>query len=333
MTTAQPTALASARVWCLTEGHAGMETQVVGLAEALGLAYTLKRVRVRKPWDWLPGRLWPWPLKAPTADSDPLTPPWPDLVISTGNVAAPLAVAIRRASGGRTRLVHLQNPKMNLALFDAVIVPRHDRLSGPQVIETRAGLHRVTAAKLAAGGQAWADRLAHMPRPLVALLLGGSNRRYRLDGKVGQALGHRLVGAVQELGGSLAVTPSRRTAPAALEGLRGALGEVPRFVWDGKGDNPYFGMLGLADHLVITADSVSMISEALTTGRPVHVARLPGRSSRLGRFVDDLVAEGYVRWFDGRLEPWSYAPLDEMPRVVAEVRRRLNGQDAARFSE
>ncbi|PWR18759.1 hypothetical protein DKG75_17385 [Zavarzinia compransoris] len=300
-----------------------METQVVGLAEALGLDHEVKRVRVRLPWDWLPGRLWPWPLKAPTADSDPLAPPWPDLVISTGNVAAPLAVAIRKASGGRTRLVHLQNPKLALSHFDVVIAPRHDRLAGAHVIETRAGLHRVTPARIAAGADLWRDRLGHMPHPLVGVLLGGSNRRYRLDGRAGEDLGRRLAAAAGAIGAGLAITPSRRTAPAALDGLRRGLGDRPRFIWDGKGDNPYFGLLGLSDHLVITADSVSMISEALLTGRPVHVARLPGRSNRLGRFVDDLVADGYVRWFDGSFPTWRYEPLDEMPRVAALVRQRL----------
>lgn len=323
MTTALSPSAAPAQVWCLSEGHAGMETQIVGLAEALGLPHAVKRVRARRPWDWLPGRLWPFPLKAPTADSDPLTPPWPDLVISTGNVAAPLAVAIRKASGGRSRLVHLQNPKMPLGLFDVVVAPRHDRLKGGNVVETRAGLHRVTPAKIEAGAAQWRDRLAHMPRPLIGVLLGGSNRRYRLDARSGAALGAELAAAAASVGGSLAVTPSRRTGAPALDGLRQALGDRPRFIWDGKGDNPYFGLLGLADRLVITADSVSMISEALVTGRPVHVARLPGRSRRLGRFVDDLVADGYVRWFDGRFEDWSYEPLDEMPRIAAEVRRRL----------
>lgn len=321
--TGQTSPAAPLSVWCLSEGHAGMETQVVGLAEAMGLAHVVKRVRVRRPWDWLPGRLWPWPLKAPTADSDPLTPPWPDLIISTGNVAAPLAVAIRRANGGRTRLVHLQNPKVALDRFDVVVAPRHDRLEGANVIETRGGLHRVTPAKIEAGAALWRDRFAHMPRPLVGVLLGGSNRRYRLDGKAGAALGAMLSTAVARAGGSLAVTPSRRTGAKALDALRRSLGDGPRFIWDGKGDNPYFGLLGLADHLVITADSVSMISEALVTGKPVHVARLPGRSRRLGRFVDDLVADGYVRWFDGTLESWRYEPLDEMTRVAAEVRRRL----------
>jgi len=323
VSTALSPVTAPATAWCLSEGHAGMETQVVGLAEALGLSYETKRVRARRPWDWLPGRLWFRPLAAPTADSDSLQPPWPDVVISTGNVAAPLAVAIKAASGGRTRLVHLQNPKMALGLFDVVVAPRHDRLSGPNVIETRAGLHRVTQTKIQAGADQWRDRFAHMPRPLIGVLLGGSNRRYLLDRRTGAELGARLAAAAAAVGGSLAVTPSRRTGPPAMEGLREALGDRPRFIWDGKGDNPYFGLLGLADHLVITADSVSMISEALITGKPVHVARLPGRSRRLGRFVDDLVADGYVRWFDGRFDAWHYEPLDEMPRIAAEVRRRL----------
>lgn len=310
-------------VWCLSEGHAGMETQVVGLAEAMGLPHVVKRVRVRWPWDWLPGRLWPLALRAPTADSDPLSPPWPDIIVSTGNVAAPLAVAIKRASGGRCRLVHLQNPKMPLRLFDVVVAPRHDRLAGDNVVETRAGLHRVTVAKVAEGADFWRDRFAHLPRPLVGVLMGGSNRRYRLDARAAADLGAGLARAAAASGAGLAVTPSRRTAPAALEALRAALGARPRFIWDGKGDNPYFGLLGLADHLVITADSVSMISEALLTGKPVHVARLPGRSRRLGRFVEDLVADGYVRWFEGAFTAYEYAPLDEMPRVAGDVRRRL----------
>ena len=300
-----------------------METQVVGLAEALGLDPVIKRVRVRLPWDWLPGRFWLWPLKAPTADSDPLTPPWPDLIISTGNVAAPIAAAIGRASRGRTRLIHLQNPKLPLSQFDLVIAPRHDQLSGGNVIETRAGLHRVTWSRIESGELLWRDRLGHLPRPLVGVMLGGSNRRFRLDGTVGEKLGRELATAAAAIGASLAITPSRRTATDALDGLRRGLDDRPRFIWDGKGDNPYFGLLGHADHLVVTADSVSMISEALLTGKPVHVARLPGRSNRLGRFVDELVADGYLRWFDGQFPSWTYEPLNEMPRVAALVKQRL----------
>ena len=129
--------------WILTEGLAGTEAPCRGLARALGVEPVVKRVRVRQPWDFLPGRLWVRPLAAPTADSDELRPPWPELLISSGNVAAPLAVAIKRASGGTTRLVHVQNPKLRLDRFDLVIAPRHDAISGPNVLTIRATLQRL----------------------------------------------------------------------------------------------------------------------------------------------------------------------------------------------
>lgn len=309
--------------WTLTEGHAGMESQCRGLAQALGLAPVVKRVRARLPWDWLPNRWWVAPLAAPTADSDPLDPPWPDLVISCGNVSAPIAAAIRARSGGRTRAVHIQDPKMDPARFDLVIAPRHDGLAGGNVLQTRAAIHPVTAAQLDAARAVWAPRLAHLPRPLVAVLVGGSNRRHRLTPRVAARLGADLAALARGSGGGLAVTPSRRTGAGNEAALRAALAGVPAFVWDGGGDNPYLGLLALADAIVATEDSVSMVSEAIATGKPVFVARLEGESRRLRAFIDGLAQDGIVRWFDGRFATWSYAPPDDTARAAAEIRRRF----------
>jgi len=156
--------------WILTEGLAGTEAPCRGLARALGLEPTIKRVKVRQPWDSLPGRFWVCTLDAPTADSDPLAPPWPDLLISSGNVAAPLAVAIKRASGGTTRIVHIQNPKMKLALFDLVIAPRHDAIDGANVVVTRGTLHALAPGALEAAAREWEPAFARLKRPLVAFL-------------------------------------------------------------------------------------------------------------------------------------------------------------------
>ncbi|MGC8476965.1 MAG: ELM1/GtrOC1 family putative glycosyltransferase [Acetobacteraceae bacterium] len=94
-------------------------------------------------------------------------------------------------------------------------------------------------------------------------------------------------------------------------------------MWDGSGENPYFGMLALADAIVVTEDSVSMVSEAVATAAPVLLAGLPGASRRIGAFSAGLLAEGRVRRFAGRLEWWPVAPLDDTPAAGAEVRRRL----------
>ncbi len=105
--------------------------------------------------------------------------------------------------------------------------------------------------------------------------------------------------------------------------LNAALTPLGAFVWDGRGDNPYLGMLALADAIVVTADSVSMISEAVATEAPVMLARLPGRSRRMGLFTAALLGEGRVRPFDGRFETWPVVALNDTPHAAAEMRRRL----------
>jgi mitochondrial fission protein ELM1 len=315
--------MVSRNCWILTEGHAGMEAQCRGLAEALGLAPTVKRVRVRLPWDALPNRLWFRPLAALTADSDKLAPPWPDLVISCGNVSAPLAAAIRRESGGRARAVHIQDPKMDRRRFDLIVAPRHDGIAGDNVISSTAAIHPVTAEKLAEGARSWAPVLSHLPRPMIAVLIGGSNGRHRLTPAIATRFADDLSRLAANTGGSLAVTPSRRTG-AEIEGLiRERLKDVPAFIWHGRGDNPYFGLLALADAIVVTEDSVSMTSEAIATGKPVYVAALAGESRRLRRFHRMLMDDGITRPFDGRFATWSYAPPDDTARAAAEIRRRF----------
>ncbi|MBL8701430.1 MAG: mitochondrial fission ELM1 family protein [Alphaproteobacteria bacterium] len=311
--------------WILTEGLAGTEAPCRGLAAALGVEPVLKRVRVRQPWDALPGRLWLRPLSAPTRDSDRLAPPWPDLLISSGNVAAPLAVAIKRASGGRTCIVHIQNPKLPLGRFDLVTAPRHDGIEGPNVVVTRATLHGLTRAALAAEAEIWRPRLAGLPRPLVAVLVGGSNRRFKLDTARIHALARDLRRLMAEQGCGIVLTPSRRTGPDNTAVLAGELAVPGAFVWDGKPPNPYLGLLALADFILVTQDSVSMISEAIGTGKPVYWIGLDGRSRRLQRFVDTLTADGILRKFESgtRLEPWRYEPPDDTARVAAEIRRRF----------
>ncbi|MBI3710956.1 MAG: mitochondrial fission ELM1 family protein [Proteobacteria bacterium] len=309
--------------WILTEGHAGMEAQCRGLAAALDLTPVVKRVRVRALWDILPNRLWFCPLAAPRRDSDPLQPPWPELLITCGNVSAGLSLGIRRASQGRTRTVHIQDPRLDPRRFDLVLAPRHDGLTGPNVMVTRAAIHPVTPARLAEGARAWAGRLAHLPRPLVAVLIGGSNRRHRLTPAIMTRLADQLAALARRHGAGLAVTPSRRTGSENEAILRQRLAGLPAYIWDGTGDNPYFGILGLADAIVVTEDSVSMTTEACATGKPVYVAQLEGRSRRLGAFHDGLVADGITRPFTGALETWRYTPPDDTARAAAEIRRRF----------
>lgn len=321
--------------WVVTDGKAGMENQCLGLAEAIGALPDVKRIHLRAPWRQMSPYL---PLSLTlglAADGDRLAPPWPDVMITSGRQGVGAALAVRRASGGRTFCVHIQNPGVPFSRFGLVAIPRHDAKSGANVVSTIGALHRVTPERLAADAERFAPALAHLPRPRVAVLIGGSNGVYTLTPEVTRTLAERLA-ALARGGVGLMVTASRRTG-AENEAIlrRHLLSDDLRdrvVLWDGTGENPYFAYLGLADAVVCTCDSVSMISEAVSTAKPVHVIMLEGGSAKFNRFLGDMVADGYTRPFDGRLESWHYTPPDDTARVAREVLRRLAPGRGARSS-
>jgi uncharacterized protein len=303
--------------WILSEGLAGLQAQGLGLAEAAGLSAEVRVLTPGAPWKWVAARLWPRPLSVVAAS---LRAPLPNLVIGCGGMAAAVLAALR----GKSRpVVQVQNPRMDIGRFDLIVANLHDELTGPNVILTRTALHRVTPERLAVEAGVWRDRFAALPRPLVAVLLGGSNGRYRLDVGTGAKLAADLAAMVRRDKVGVMVTPSRRTDPAVTALIAEAIVPVGGYVWDMDGDNPYFGMLALADAIVVTQDSVSMISEAAATAAPVLIAELPGRSRRQGLFLKMMYDEGRARRFDGDFSTWPVTPMNDTPEAAATMRRRL----------
>lgn len=309
--------------WAVSDGSAGMENQCVALAEALGLTPVVKRVRLRQPWRRLTPFLRLGSRFAAHPAGDPVAPPWPDLLIGCGRQSTAVSFAVRRASRGATFTVHIQDPQVSPRLFDLVIVPQHDRLRGPNVIVTRGSLHRLTPALLAEAAARHAVLLESLPHPRVAVLVGGSNAVYRLTPTIMGDVAEALARLARQTGAGLMVTPSRRTGTDNEAILRARFAGLPAAVWDGSGENPYFAFLALADHVVVTCDSVNMLSEACSTGKPVHVVELEGGSAKFRGFLDGLYADGLARPFRGTLDSWSYAPLQETALAAAEVRRRM----------
>jgi mitochondrial fission protein ELM1 len=314
------------RCWVLSDGKTGTEVQSVGLAEALGFEPEIKRIAIRSPWRWLPPSLWVAPFRALASGGARLAPPWPEVLIASGRTTAAPALAVRRASRGASFTVQIQNAKLDPRRFDLVVAPQHDRLSGPNVLTVLGALHRVTPRRLAEAAARLAPHLVHLPRPRVAVLIGGTSKAYRMTPRIAGHLAAQLASLARDHGAGLMITVSRRTGVENQAVLRAALEGVPAVFWDGQGDNPYLGYLGLAEALVVTGDSVTMISEAAATGKPVHVAEMAGGSAKFRRFHAAMREAGITRPFAGRLEDWSYAPLDETGRIAAEVRRRLEGR-------
>ncbi len=309
-----------APVWLITNGATGSDVQARGVAEALGVRHELFHVTPKAPWRWLA----PWGPVAPgeVGDGARFSPPWPKLLISVGRQAAPYARAIRTVSDGHVFTVALQDPKTGPKAFDFIWAPEHDPVRGPNVLKTLTSPHRLNAARLAEeGARAEAD-LAALPRPFVLLMVGGPNGVYRFD----ETELDRLLALTDQAvgGGTVLATASRRTPPAFTERLRQWGASRTARLYEGSGPNPYAGWVAAADAIVVTADSVNMAGEAASTGKPVHVFHPPGaEGSKFDRYHRALAATGATRPFEGRLDAWTYAPVDATTYIADALRRRL----------
>jgi mitochondrial fission protein ELM1 len=303
----------------VTEGIAGTENQCIGVAEALGLDPIVKRVKLRSPWK----ELTPWLTwgqeHAYAEDSSPISAPWPDLVIASGRKAVATALYIKKKHK-KTFTVMLQDPKVDPKLFDLVAVPQHDSPRGKNVVVTAGACNRITKQKLDFAAKEWGEKLKDIPKPRVAVLIGGTSKAHTMTPENASLLAKQLLAIADRSG--LMITASRRTGEENTALLRDLL-EDKAFFWDGKGDNPYFAFLALADYIIVTEDSVSMASEALATGKPVYIAALEGGARRLDLFQKNLQDQGYTRPFLGALESWTYTPPDDTRKVAEEIKKRM----------
>jgi mitochondrial fission protein ELM1 len=315
------------KAWIITDGSVGMEAQGIAVAEAVGLPFSLRRVRVAGALRFLPAPLQlllpPARLLGSVTANDKLEAPWPRLIISIGRRSVPIALAVKRLAAPKAFALHIQNPKVPARLFDLIAAPVHDGFEAPNVITTFGAVHSVTGDRLAEAGKRFAPRIEHLPSPRIAVLLGGESQAFSFRPDHAAALGAKLARVAKESGGSLLVTPSRRTGADTVAVLARAIEDVPHLLWDGTGDNPYFAFLALADAIIVTEDSVNMVTEAAGTGKPVHVHKLPGRSTRLARFHRLMQERGATRPFEGRLESWSYQPINDTGMVASAIRSAL----------
>ena len=303
-------------VWVLADPRAGTAAQALGIAEALGEPFRVL------PLGW--SRLAALPLPLPTlAGLDSATralfrPPWPRLVISAGRRAGPAALWLG-ARGAAT--VHAMRPGLGAGRFSLLVLGQHDQpAAAPNMLPILGATHRMSQARLAAARAEWAV-LAALPSPRVALLVGGP-----VKAAEGQGLDPALVGglaqAARGFGGSVLASSSRRTGAAATLALAAGLQGAPHrlFAWGDTSANPLTGFLAWADAVVVTGDSVSMLSEALATTAPVFVAELPaGRRQRL--LWQSLYAAGQARPLAMAPALFNRPALDETGRVAAEIRR------------
>jgi mitochondrial fission protein ELM1 len=295
-------------IWLIDAYRAGEQSQVRALVDALGWPFETKRLSYRKH-VVLPHVLGLSSLRGITTESAAmLEPPWPDLVISSGVRNEPVCRWIRAHSGGHTRYVHVGRPWGPLKGFDLVVttpqyrVPRH-----VNVLNNMLTLHSVTPERLAAARDEWAETFDHLPRPRIAVIAGGHSGPFTFGPLAASRLAHQASTLARQSGGSLLVSTSSRTSEEAIDALQCGI-DGPNFFYRWQPNdpaNPYFGMLAFADRLVVTGDSIAMLSEACATGRPVQIFDLGGMRGHNDVAVDfRLAARLYailMRWLWQRL--------------------------------
>jgi mitochondrial fission protein ELM1 len=305
----------------LHDGAAGNQRQALALAAALGLPAREWRLRPNLLARWLA------PRRAPGAGfqkdfSRALAEDAPALAIGCGRQAA-LATRLARAAGALS--VQILDPRRPTRHWDQVLAPAHDHLAGENVLTLLGSLNEVDEAWLRRARERWRE-LLDLPGPRTAVLVGGPTSATPLDDEDLARMCEKLEATLARDGGRLLVCGSRRTPKTWAEALRARFDGTRHALWfdDGDGDNLYEGALACAHRIVVTPDSVNMVSEACATALPVFVAE-PGRTSgRIAEFLRELVARGRVRAQTVALEDFECEPLRECARVAAALRQRLS---------
>ena len=339
------------KCWVITEGMIGTENQCLGVTDALGITPEIKHIAIRQPWKTLT----PWlGFEQSFTFTEPLIGPWPDLVIASGRKAVAASRYIKKKSGGKTFTVQIQDPQCSPSHFDLVAVPHHDSLRGENVIVTDGAPNRITNIKLQDAKEEFSSLFETMSSPRLAVLIGGNSRTHKITPEIMQI----LVAQLKTIDANLMITASRRTGEENLRILQSNLEDKispspimdeqaddlkysikgdtqhlnpvlpPKskrkvFIWDGTGANPYHGMLAWAHHILVTSDSVSMISDAATTGKPIHIIALDGGSTRFDKFHNHMQGLDVARPFVGNLTDWTYEPLSDATKIANAIKQAM----------
>ena len=320
-------------IWVLIGERTGDNNQALALAEALGLPFAVKQLdynALQSLSVWLP----PTAITLTEAARAGLAAPWPDLVIAIGRRSVPVARWIKRQNRGRTKLVRIGHPRIDPKLFDLVVTTRQYPVPpGANVVLLPVAMSRhLEPPEPSAEETEW---LAAVPAPRSLLAIGGATKYWTLP----TTRIERVV-ADSSPGNSLIIVTSRRTEPALVDRLRDMAGANPaiRLV---DGPSPRFAVLmAAADEIFVTGDSVSMLSEAVLTGKPValipieqddkgrrelgsepHETGPNARRRDLRRFWNYLIDEGMVGTIDDG--PKRAAAIPNPNRIAAEAVRRL----------
>ena len=307
----------------LTEGMHGMISQAEGLAKALELDFIHEKIELNSFWKLFPPRLTP--IKN-FAFKNEINHDF-NIVISCGRKSVVPSIYLKNKFKNRIMNIHIQDPKVSLDNFDFVVAPEHDNLQGKNVLTSKGAIHYLTNSELDENENYLKPRV-DVQKKIVALIIGGPTSYYNYEEKVIDEIFLKIKNIFLNNNYQLIFIPSMRTPKNIIKKAQDYFvqGQV---VIDSVDKKAYLSALKLADHIVVTCDSTSMISEAAITGKPIYVAQMPTikKNKRFENFFRLFESLKIIKNLDTVADIWSYQKLDEANKISIYLKNKLNEYD------
>jgi mitochondrial fission protein ELM1 len=307
----------------LTQGMHGMISQVEGLAKALNLDYTHQTIKLKKFWNYVPPKFTP-------ISENILSEKFAcdaKVIISCGRKSVVPSIALKKKFGKDILNIHIQDPKVRLSNFDFIIAPEHDGLEGENVLTSKGALHYLTNDELD-GNENYLKSRINDQKKIVTLIIGGPTKYYNYNDKVIDNIFSKIKQNFLHNSYQLIVVPSMRTPQKIIDKAKNYF-DKDQIVIPNVDKKAYLCSLKKADHIIVTCDSTSMISEAAITGKPIYVAQMPAtkNNKRLKNFFNLFISLNIIKELESSVENWTYNKLNETSKIADQIREKIKLND------
>ena len=307
----------------LTEGMHGMISQVEGLAKALNLDFIHEKIELNNFWKFLPPKITPVKnfVFKNKIDRDF------NIVISCGRKSVIPSIYLKKKFKNKIMNIHIQDPKVSLNNFDFVVAPEHDGLMGKNVLTSKGAIHYLRSEELDLNENYLTSKMSK-EKKIVTLIVGGPNKYYDFNDINIEKIFLKIEKNFIQNGYQLIFIPSMRT-PASIIKKAEDFFDKNQIIIQDVNKKAYLSSLKLADHIVVTCDSTSMISEAAITGKPIYVAQMPAikNNKRFKHFFNLFETLNITKNLQDSIEYWEYEILDETNKISSYIKEKINNYD------
>ena len=222
--------------------------------------------------------------------------------------------------------VHIQDPKVSLNNFDYIIAPEHDGLIGKNVLLTKGAIHYITEDDLIKNQSYLKPKINK--EKVVTMIVGGPNKYYDFNKNTLENIFLNIQNNFIDKGYQLIFIPSMRTPINIIEKASNFF-DKKQIIIKNIDKKAYLSSMRLADHIVVTCDSTSMISEAAMTGKPIYVAQMPTirRNYRFQNFYKLFKSLNIIRDLEKTIDNWNYTKLNETDRISKYLKNKFKNYD------